>query len=70
MRLPLGSANTKSRSEICSHDRKSIDECPIPGALEAGVAEQRGKAAVESPLWDFRRRARDVELRHLWDRSF
>ena len=27
--------------EICSHDRKSLDECPILGALEAGIAEQR-----------------------------
>lgn len=27
--------------EICSHDRKSLDECPILGALEAGIAEQQ-----------------------------
>ena len=27
--------------EICSHDRKSLDECPILGALEAGIAQQR-----------------------------
>jgi DNA-binding transcriptional MerR regulator len=30
--------------EMCSHDRKSLDECPILGALEAGVAKERGKA--------------------------
>jgi MerR family Zn(II)-responsive transcriptional regulator of zntA len=27
--------------EICSRDKKSLDECPILGALEAGIAEQR-----------------------------
>jgi MerR family Zn(II)-responsive transcriptional regulator of zntA len=27
--------------EICSHDRKSLDECPILGALEAGIAGRR-----------------------------
>ncbi|MGQ0544489.1 MAG: heavy metal-responsive transcriptional regulator [Betaproteobacteria bacterium] len=27
--------------EICSHDKKSLDECPILGALEAGIAQQR-----------------------------
>lgn len=26
--------------EICSHDRKSLDECPILGALEEGLQEQ------------------------------
>lgn len=30
--------------DMCSHDRKSLDECPILGALEAGVAKQGGKA--------------------------
>ncbi|HEV8553201.1 MAG TPA: heavy metal-responsive transcriptional regulator [Casimicrobiaceae bacterium] len=30
--------------DMCSHDRKSLDECPILGALEAGVAKQNGKA--------------------------
>lgn len=30
--------------DMCSHDRKSLDECPILGALEAGVAKQPGKA--------------------------
>ena len=25
--------------EQCSHDTKSLDECPILGALEAGIAE-------------------------------
>ena len=29
--------------DMCSHDRKSLDECPILGALEAGVARQNGK---------------------------
>jgi MerR family Zn(II)-responsive transcriptional regulator of zntA len=28
--------------DMCSHDRKSLDECPILGALEAGLAKQRG----------------------------
>jgi DNA-binding transcriptional MerR regulator len=28
--------------EICSHDRKSLDKCPILSALEAGIAKQRG----------------------------
>jgi DNA-binding transcriptional MerR regulator len=27
--------------EICSHDRESLDDCPILSALEAGVAQQR-----------------------------
>jgi len=27
--------------EICSRDRRSLDECPILGALEAGIAQQR-----------------------------
>lgn len=31
--------------EMCSHDRKSLDECPILGALDAGVARQNGEAA-------------------------
>lgn len=30
--------------DMCSHDRKSLDECPILGALEAGLAKQRGKS--------------------------
>ena len=30
--------------EMCSHDRKSLDECPILGALEAGLAEPGGNA--------------------------
>ncbi len=30
--------------DMCSHDRKSLDECPILGALEAGVAKQGVKA--------------------------
>lgn len=30
--------------DMCSHDRKSLDECPILGALEAGLEEQRGKS--------------------------
>jgi len=29
--------------EICSHDKKSLEECPILGALEAGL-EQQGSA--------------------------
>ena len=29
--------------DICSHDRKSLDECPILGALEANGAKQNGK---------------------------
>lgn len=30
--------------DMCSHDRKSLDECPILGALEAGVVKQNRKA--------------------------
>jgi MerR family Zn(II)-responsive transcriptional regulator of zntA len=26
--------------DMCSHDRKSLDECPILGALEAGLARK------------------------------
>lgn len=26
--------------EICSHDKKSLDECPILGALEQGIEQQ------------------------------
>ena len=25
--------------EICSHDQRSLDECPILGALETGIAQ-------------------------------
>jgi DNA-binding transcriptional MerR regulator len=28
--------------EMCSHDKRPVDECPIVGALERGLAEQRG----------------------------
>lgn len=31
--------------DMCSHDRKSLDECPILGALDSGVASQRGKTS-------------------------
>ncbi|MGQ0655334.1 MAG: heavy metal-responsive transcriptional regulator [Betaproteobacteria bacterium] len=31
--------------DMCSHDRKSLDECPILGALEAGVIKQNGGKA-------------------------
>lgn len=34
--------------EICSHDKKSLDECPILGALEQGI-EQQDAAAPEYP---------------------
>lgn len=27
--------------DICSHDRKSLEECPILGALEAGIQQQQ-----------------------------
>lgn len=27
--------------DICSHDRKSLEECPILGALEAGIQEHK-----------------------------
>lgn len=27
--------------DICSHDRKSLEDCPILGALEAGLARQK-----------------------------
>ncbi len=29
--------------DMCSHDRKFLDECPILGALEAGVARRAPK---------------------------
>lgn len=29
--------------DMCSHDRKSLDECPILGALEAGVIKPNGR---------------------------
>jgi MerR family Zn(II)-responsive transcriptional regulator of zntA len=31
--------------EMCSHDRKSLEACPILGALEAGLARPAGMAA-------------------------
>lgn len=34
--------------EICSHDKKSLEECPILGALEAGLEEQGRKRPVSS----------------------
>jgi DNA-binding transcriptional MerR regulator len=35
--------------EICSHDRKSLDDCPILSALEAGIVQQqRTRAQVVS----------------------
>ena len=30
--------------DMCSHDRKSLDECPILGALDADLAKQPGKS--------------------------
>ena len=30
--------------DMCSNDRKSLDECPILGALEAGLAKRPGKS--------------------------
>lgn len=39
-------AMSRALSELikrCSHDKRSLDECPILGALEAGIAEQRNK---------------------------
>ena len=30
--------------DMCSRDRKSLDECPILGALDAGLAKQPGKS--------------------------
>lgn len=30
--------------EICSHDKKSLDECPILGALEQGIEQQDASA--------------------------
>lgn len=38
------SAALSSLIEICSHDKKSLDECPILGALEQGI-EQQGASA-------------------------
>ena len=31
--------------DMCSHDRKSLAECPILGALDAGVTRQNGKGS-------------------------
>jgi MerR family Zn(II)-responsive transcriptional regulator of zntA len=31
--------------DMCSHDRKSLDECPILGALEAGMVKRNGRTA-------------------------
>ena len=30
--------------DMCSRDRKSLDKCPILGALDAGLAKQPGKS--------------------------
>lgn len=35
--------------EICSHDRQSLDECPILGALEAGLAQQGSSTPPKIP---------------------
>jgi len=35
--------------EMCSRDKKSLDECPILGALEAGVARESGTRLKRSP---------------------
>ncbi len=34
--------------EICSHDKKSLDECPILGALEQGIEQQSTSVPKES----------------------
>jgi MerR family Zn(II)-responsive transcriptional regulator of zntA len=34
--------------DTCSHDRKSLDECPILGALEAGTTKRDGKTSKSS----------------------
>lgn len=31
--------------EICSHDKKSLDDCPILGALEQGIEHQQAAAS-------------------------
>jgi DNA-binding transcriptional MerR regulator len=39
-------AMSRALSELidrCSHDRRSLDECPILGALETGLAEQKSE---------------------------
>jgi hypothetical protein len=37
----MGEPALSSLIEVCSRDRKSLEECPILGALEAGIAGQR-----------------------------
>lgn len=34
--------------EICSHDKKSLDECPILGALEQGIEQQDAAASKDA----------------------
>lgn len=34
--------------EICSHDKKPLDECPILGALEQGIEQQSGSLPKEA----------------------
>ena len=35
--------------EMCSRDQRSLDECPILGALEAGLAQQSGSTPANTP---------------------
>ncbi len=35
--------------EQCSHDQKALDDCPILGALEAGIAAQTGPVTTSNP---------------------
>lgn len=34
--------------EVCSHDKKSLDECPILGALEHGIQQQDAERQKEN----------------------
>jgi MerR family Zn(II)-responsive transcriptional regulator of zntA len=42
------SSALSSLIEICSHDKKSLDECPILGALEQGIEQQEAAASKDT----------------------
>jgi len=48
--LAAMSAALSGLIEICSHDKKSLDECPILGALEEGLQEQDAVAFFSASI--------------------
>lgn len=46
--LDAMSAALSGLIEICSHDKKSLDECPILGALEQGLQRQSAPAPKDT----------------------